>query len=824
MRPLLIIILSSIFTINLFGQELILVKVIDSQKKSAIEGASVTLHSGNDKKLIDFGITNKNGIASLNPKGASKELRIKASILGYASKELVYTSSPFTVTLEAETIHLNDVVVKGSRIWNSGDTLRYNASSFISEKDQNLEDLLRRMPGIEVGESGQISYNGKSIGKIKIEGADMMGSNYKTLSKSIPAKAIQQVQVINNDQEIAVLKNFVSSEVTNLNLKLKQDFKNRWVTRTNMIVGTDSKRWLYQPTVSPMLIARKTQSLFHLGASNLGRGLHQVFRSYSLDLQDIPDAKLLNIPSVSPPIKESRSLFDNTYTFSGNKLYNLSAEKQLKVNGSLQTNRLNEEYSKGTIYYLPDDTLYISEEFQNKTKQESFEVSFDLKNNTPKSFFRNNLTFKGANIRGIADIQAIQPVKQQIGDEYLSVCNNSRLTFLINNRPVTWNTVIGYQHRNEYLRFSKENNKYKSNSFYGYTEFAHHFSLKNIVINNLFSLTFDENRYRPTQSLRVSSNLKWVLNDLEVYLSAAPKFSILNNEISFLPKVYWKAQYSFNFDWKITLMNSYSKNLGSPILNFRTPYQTTYRTWRFNNEGTPINSNFLNLLKIEYANPLTEWFGYIEGSYIQNRFNYMFQQEISENKVYNTLVYKGDKNISKNLSARLAKTFFDTSLMLSVDVHYTDSKRSQLYLNKLQPLQFKSLTFNPKISWSSSLFNLDYQTNCNFRKNNFSSLIKTQSLLDINQFLNIGVKLNDFEISTSYEWFKMDVGENQSITSNFFDFALSYYSALGLFKLEINNLFDVNQFGYTITQNASSYYYRYKIRPREFLLSFNLKL
>lgn len=82
------------------------------------------------------------------------------------------------------TLELQEVVVTAKKIRQSGDTISYAASSYISKNDKTLEDLLRKMPGIEIKADGQILYNGQWINEFYIEGLDMLGSNYSVATKT----------------------------------------------------------------------------------------------------------------------------------------------------------------------------------------------------------------------------------------------------------------------------------------------------------------------------------------------------------------------------------------------------------------------------------------------------------------------------------------------------------------------------------------------------------------------------------------------------------------------------------------------------------------
>lgn len=105
-----------------------------------------------------------------------------------------------------KSLKLKEVVVKAKKIRQSGDTISYAASSYISKDDKVLADLLRKMPGVEVIGNGQIKYNGQWVNEFYIEGADMLGDNYGEATKNLDAKAIGSVQIMENHQNIKLFQ------------------------------------------------------------------------------------------------------------------------------------------------------------------------------------------------------------------------------------------------------------------------------------------------------------------------------------------------------------------------------------------------------------------------------------------------------------------------------------------------------------------------------------------------------------------------------------------------------------------------------------------
>ena len=111
-----------------------------------------------------------------------------------------------TIVVEGRDMELKEVVVKAKKIYSQEDTINYNVASFLSQSDQSVADVLRKMPGITVSEAGQVSYQGKPIKNLYIEGLDLMKGHYGIATNSIDPNSIATVQVFENHQDIKALK------------------------------------------------------------------------------------------------------------------------------------------------------------------------------------------------------------------------------------------------------------------------------------------------------------------------------------------------------------------------------------------------------------------------------------------------------------------------------------------------------------------------------------------------------------------------------------------------------------------------------------------
>ncbi|MBC7382718.1 MAG: TonB-dependent receptor [Bacteroidia bacterium] len=104
------------------------------------------------------------------------------------------------------------------------DTIEYKADSFKVKQDAFVEDLLKKLPGIQVNKNGVITAQGKQVNKIKINGKDFFGGNIKAATQELPSNIIDKVQVIDDYGDIAAVSGIKDGEPNKvINLQLKKD-------------------------------------------------------------------------------------------------------------------------------------------------------------------------------------------------------------------------------------------------------------------------------------------------------------------------------------------------------------------------------------------------------------------------------------------------------------------------------------------------------------------------------------------------------------------------------------------------------------------------
>ena len=230
---------------DMFGRTSFTVKaqVLDSLTKEPVAFASAYLRHPKDTVITSFALTDTLGKATLKDVAKGEHL-LCIEYLGYKP---VYRKIFVRSNYDAKVILMqpDDKVLKaasvsavGTPMEMKGDTLVYNASSFRVMSNDNLADLLKKMPGVEVGEDGTVKVNGKEVSKITVGGRTFfLGDNKATLD-NLPARIVDKVKVIDKESESAEFTGIKGDKEKVMDVELKEEYKSGWFGNAKLSGGT----------------------------------------------------------------------------------------------------------------------------------------------------------------------------------------------------------------------------------------------------------------------------------------------------------------------------------------------------------------------------------------------------------------------------------------------------------------------------------------------------------------------------------------------------------------------------------------------------------
>ena len=216
-----------------FAQSVKVEGTITDAKSVGLEMVNVMAVNQATKGMDSYAITNDKGKYSLSLK-PNTSYSIKVSFLGMQSKEVELVTATLNINkniaLDEGAVELDGVeIIREMPVSIKGDTIVYNADSFKTGTERKLEDILKKLPGVEVNADGEIEVEGKKVTKLMVEGKDFFDGDTKLGVKNIPADAIDKIQVLRNFNENSILKGVENNQDNvAMNIKLKSGKKNFW--------------------------------------------------------------------------------------------------------------------------------------------------------------------------------------------------------------------------------------------------------------------------------------------------------------------------------------------------------------------------------------------------------------------------------------------------------------------------------------------------------------------------------------------------------------------------------------------------------------------
>ncbi|MCG2609929.1 carboxypeptidase-like regulatory domain-containing protein [Flavobacterium sp. SM15] len=210
-----------------------------------LEMANIMAVNQATKAMDGYSITDDKGRFQilLNP---NTSYSVKVSYVGFQPYETTIKTTTENIVKHIvlkEGTMLNEIeIVKEMPVSISGDTIIYNSDSFRNGTERKLEDVLKKLPGVEVNKDGEIQVEGKKVQKVMVEGKDFFDGDTKIATKNIPADALDKIQVLRNYNEVSNLKGFENNEENvALNIKLKEGKKNFWFGDITAGIGVGHK-------------------------------------------------------------------------------------------------------------------------------------------------------------------------------------------------------------------------------------------------------------------------------------------------------------------------------------------------------------------------------------------------------------------------------------------------------------------------------------------------------------------------------------------------------------------------------------------------------
>ncbi len=344
-----------------------------------LELANVLVLKKETNTLATYSITNENGFYTFEL-DTNQTYSFQISYIGMKTLEVIISTKEEDVTkdfaLQADNVLDAVEITYEMPVTIKGDTIVYNADSFKNGSERKLEDVLEKLPGVEINEEGQVEVEGKVVNKLMVNGKDFFDGDTKIATKNIPSNAVDKIQVLRNYSEVSQL-----SSVTNnkdnfaLNIKLKEGKENFWFGNINAGGGysaNDKGLYLLQPKLfyySPKVTFNFIGDINNIGElvltrrdiRNFGGGFSAPSRGSGTNL-DLGNNSLNFLTN-----QNNALIIENTL---GASNFSWSPNKSLDIGGFAIFNSSLIESKERTIKQYTDSDLGIPNEITEQNSKE----------------------------------------------------------------------------------------------------------------------------------------------------------------------------------------------------------------------------------------------------------------------------------------------------------------------------------------------------------------------------------------------------------------------------------------------------------------------
>ena len=458
--------------------------MVTSESDKPLEKVSVVLLTA-DGDVIAFTTTHKDGSFSMEAPKEETATQLRFNMVGYASQTISLNDfkTGQTVKMAEQAMELDEITVRPEDIIQRGDTLIYSVAAFKKVGDRSIEDVIKRLPGIRVDADGKISYQGKAINHLYVEGMDLMGDKYAMTTRNLNADKVKNVEVLQHHQDVKALRGIKFSDQAALNLVLTDEAKDVWTGTVSAMAGATMQGhtdFLRGGRLVGMMFGRKMQSMSMYKADNSGENIESEVKSkmihdWNYDSEEHP----LQGQSFISRLSGSKQQFNDTHLTATNWLLKTSPDDELRAQLSYLFDHSEQNRYSSIVYKDTENGSLRVEETHDNSYRSELEGELLYSRNADKLHFSNMLSthfdFNHSNShselngasqflkatphkRGVADRLSV--TKRMTGGKYLRMQSSLSYNFMpgrttlfdastqcIDLESLRWNAKADYSHR-----------------------------------------------------------------------------------------------------------------------------------------------------------------------------------------------------------------------------------------------------------------------------------------------------------------------------------------------------------------------------------------
>ncbi len=533
--------------------------VLDAQGKTV--EAYVTVAPKGTGNILGFADTDSKGHYKLEFTTQADSVTVTASglAIGNQVKIVKNQSQRLNFRVKEQNVQLKEVTVRAQKIRQNGDTLNYLVGAYQQQGDRVIGDVLKRMPGIEVSQSGGIKYNGKSIKKFYVEEIDLLQGRYGLATNNINASDVATVQVLENHQPVKMLQGKELSDDVAINLKLKDSAKGTVAVNTMLGGGvqqaggwhigsrpltdgqsTIGQNPLWTAEVVGMYFAKRRQNMTLYKGNNTGDDVSKELTQHYSSINSVSLYPFCPTGTVMPGgsgLPQKRTFDNHSHILTMNHLEKPNKDTELGLNIAYYNDRIRREGNSVGDQFISDDSrLLTSETMTSETKVNNLNVQARYNWNASNGFIANVLKFdtnwNSDRVDGLLSSERTGSAPVNYGNDHvrqhfdrpqLTVSNTFNTIRNIGKNTFDLHFSAGYSHRPNTLTVGIDSLLQGTQTAYSQDVNSHHIAGR---FNTSYGIRVAD-VFRFSYGISASANLHGIVTDLDGFTPPAG-----NNQLS----------------------------------------------------------------------------------------------------------------------------------------------------------------------------------------------------------------------------------------------------------------------------------------------------
>ena len=862
MKRLLYTILYVVLAASASAQVKVTGRVIDLQNKS-VSDVIVKLVSGT--KTLAFTSTNAKGEYSLDVKSApSGEVTLQFTHISYEKESERLTLgdkvTKLDMILTPKNISLKEVTVKPDPLRQKGDTLTHNLASFLGKGDVTLEDGLKRLPGVDVAQSGAISYMGKPISQFNIEGLDLLGGKYNLATRNIPADYVTNVEIVRNHHSRRVERDVPSNEVS-MNIKLSKKaklkpFGQEEVGAGYMEDGDDRLQALLG--VTGMMFTEKFQTICSLKGGNY-KGFARA------DMIDHFGGSDVTTPATSlfggfdgGALPQGEYLYQRNGMATLNGIQKLDSATTVKVNADYSYHRATNDISQSSTYLVgTGDYVTVSEQTSPLTKVHLPKLTMNYLKNADRVYLSETFVLKGKFEENEGGVLANQQLVEQrrktssfeVGNDLFWMGRTEKGT----RRHV--NATVSFK-RTPMLRLSFVND----GQGYGQTAQSSTLTMNvgssfNIPIGKVFRLSLAVRvnaMYDDVETYRVATGDQNDIRGWSFIPSVNPGFEIHSRNRRFylsaglgaaLKGLYYNKMnytkpvlnpsmginYTFSANSKLQFSTGYTTQIGDMMTLLTEPMQVDYRTVRTSSGIIGESNTWHTSGDWKWQLPMQYFTLSLAATHSEGKRNTLYSQSVSGIDISSTALQRDTRSRSTNFSVSSTKNFPSLFAKLGADATYGFGDSEQAITSSegaADIIKIRSNNYNLHgnaavipVPWLELRYDIRYA----WSRSRYSEESNTTTFLTHSGAIHV-FPIATLDLSLDYDHVRRQITTDQYKNMSLFNASAQYKWKQCVLRLELTNLLNQRSYAYTLFDGINTYTYDYALCGRTAMLRLTFKL